>query len=288
MESKDFQLLVALHEDARQSFRALGDRLSLSHGVVHERLKHLERLGILQGFLLSVDPGVLDRDDLIVWFEGDWTLKDAERALAAPDVAWVALKVDGDLTVQLWPRDRPQAVKSLEGAVGANASGQFVAKGRRHPPPSLVDWRIIDALIDDPRMPLKDLVGETRLSPKTVSKHLETLVRNGTISIAPKIGALADSGELVYTCSVFGNVGMNELHGMLEDAFLIKQFDEPPAKYLLCRGRDLNEVTGKTYEIEKFPGVDSVSITLISRFLSRTEFVHSLVRDRIQNLERAR
>ncbi len=275
VDSKDFQLLVALHENARQSYRALGHRVSLSAPAVRERLKRLQSRGILHGYWLSINPSIFDRDDLLVFFRGEWTRQDAAKALTAPDVAWVYWKLDGALTVQVWPRDRSQPIKDLTATLGTRPSGQALAERRSHQPLSSLDWRIIDALVDDPKMPLKDLTESTGLSPKTVRKHLELLVRGETIFIMPRLGALADSGELVYHLAVFGKVGMVELRKLMGDIFLVGEFQEPPAKYLLCRGSDLGDVTTKTRALGKLPEVESVTVTLNREMLVATEFVHS-------------
>lgn len=49
--------------------------------------------------MLSMDPGVFDRDDLLLFFRGDFTRKTVLAALAAPDVSWVAWKLDERMTV---------------------------------------------------------------------------------------------------------------------------------------------------------------------------------------------
>ena len=41
MDAKDFRLLVALHEDARASYRSLGRRVSLTAPAVRDRLARL-------------------------------------------------------------------------------------------------------------------------------------------------------------------------------------------------------------------------------------------------------
>lgn len=288
MDSKDFQLLVALYENARQSYRALARCVSLSAPVVHDRLRRLESRGILQGFMLSIDPSVFDRDDLLLSFRDEFTRRDASKALAAPDVAWVSWKLDGGLTVGIWSRDSTQTTEGLTAALGTRPSGQFLTERRRHLPLSLIDLSIVDVLVDRPRMPLKELVESTGLSPKTVRKHLELLIQGKTIFIEPRLGALADSGELVYQLAVVGRVSMGELRRVLGDTFLVNEMQEPPTKSLLCRGSDLGEVTNKTRAVGKLPGVDSVRMTLNRELLVATQFVHSLVRGQIQDLENAR
>ena len=85
VDSKDFRLLVALHENARQSYRSLGQRVSLSAPAVRDRLKHLEDRGILQGYWFYMDPGAFDREDLMLFYKGDWKREDALKALATDD-----------------------------------------------------------------------------------------------------------------------------------------------------------------------------------------------------------
>lgn len=288
MDSKDFQLLCALHQNARQSYSSLGRRVSLSAPAVRTRLKNLEQRGILQGYFLSVDPSLLGRNELLVLFRGDFTRRDAEKALAVPDVGWVAWKVDGGLTVQVWSKSRTKPSKNLAAAVGAKPSGEALSTPRPHHPLSTLDWRIVDALIDDPRMPLHDLIEVTGLSPKTVRKHLNLMLEREAIYITPHPGAFSDSGELVYTIAVFGKVGLSELRTVLGEAFLINELQWPPAKYMLCLGKDLSDVTSRTHDLEKLQGVDSFEVTLIREMLVAREFLHSLVREQVQIVQRGR
>lgn len=287
MDSKDFHLLVALYENARQSYRALARVVSLSAPVVRDRLRNLESRGVLQGYMLSIDPSVFERDDLILTFRGEFTRQDAVKALAAPDVAWVSWKLDGGLTVGVWSRDRAQTIEGLAAVLGVKPSRQFLTERRWHRPLSMIDLSIIDALIDQPRMSLNELIGSTGLSPKTVRKHLQLLVKGETIFIEPRLGALADSGELVYQLAIAGGVRLSELRSILGDAFLVNEMKEPPTKSLLCRGSNLGEVTNKTRAVEKLAGVESVTLTLNREMLVATKFAHLLVRGQINDSEQA-
>jgi DNA-binding Lrp family transcriptional regulator len=70
VDSKDFQPLVGLYGNARQSYQSLGRRVSLSAPAVRDRLNRLRRKGILQGFMLVIDSSVFERDDLLLFFHG--------------------------------------------------------------------------------------------------------------------------------------------------------------------------------------------------------------------------
>ena len=285
MDSIDFRLLVALHENARQSYRSLGNKVALSAPAVRARLKSLENYGILQGYWLSIDPNVFNREDVLIFFSGEFrTIEDARKAMKVPDVAWTAWKLDGGLTIQAWSKESrsTKTVRDLESVLGRKAAGYAFSDRRiqKHRL-STVDWQIMDSLIDKPKMPFSELVISTGLSPKTVRKHLENLLVNEVMYILPKLGALADSGELVFHLAVCGQVGLADIRKIVGDTFLINQTQDPPLKYLLCRGTDLGEVTVKTNNLRKLSDVESVNVTLNRELIIGTEFIHTLVQENL-------
>jgi len=61
---------------------------------------------------------------------------------------------------------------------------------------------------------------------------------------------------------VDGKVAFSELRRTLGDAVLVNETKDPPMKYLLCRAHDLADVTSRTAQTSKLPGVNSVRVTL--------------------------
>ena len=281
MDRKDFELLAALYVDARRSYRSLGGVVSLSAPAVRDRLKRMANLGILNGYWLWIDSGVFNRDDLLVFYEGEWSRQKAMLALTAPDVAWVAWKVDGGLTIQIWSNNQTQSLEGLSAVLRARPSGQALTPQRNHGALSSIDWQIMDALVDDPKIPLGLLIGVTGLSPKTIRKHLKALFQAEVISVVPRLGGLVGSGELVFHLAVVGPVPIGRLHDTLGDSFLVNSSKEPPLRYLLCRGSDLADVTAKLQEVKKLPGVVSANITLNRELVPGKAFTHSLIREKL-------
>jgi DNA-binding Lrp family transcriptional regulator len=246
VDSLDFQLLVALFGDARQSYQSLGRRLSLSAPVVRNRLEQLKMKGVLQGYMLTINPSVFDRVGFVLSFPGDFKLKSAQAAVAAPDVSWVRLKLDGQMFVGLWTCDEEKSIDHMTKTLGLGPSGRALTPRRSHAPVSITDLSIMDALVDDPKVPFDELVKSTELSPKTVRKHLNTLLKTKTISIEPLLGALTDSGELVYPLVIAGSVSMDEVRMIMGEAEQLHYAVEPPVKDVLCRASSLPEVMSKT------------------------------------------
>ena len=288
MDSIDFQLLVALFGGARQSYPSLGRRLSLSAPAVRSRLERLKMKGVLQGYMLTINPSVFDRVGLVLSFPGDFKLKSAQAAVAAPDVSWVRLKQDGQMFVGLWTCDEEKSIDHMTKILGVGPSGRALTPRRRHPPVSITDLSIMDALVDDPKVLFDELVKSTGLSPKTLRKHLNMLLKTKTISIEPLLGALTDSGELVYPMVIAGRVGMDEVRRIMGEAEQLHYAVDPPVKHVLCRASSLPEVMSKTRVLENVQGVESVTLSLDREMLVSTDLRHSLIREEIRKLEKDR
>jgi DNA-binding Lrp family transcriptional regulator len=287
VDSKDFQLLVALYGNARQSYQSLGRRVSLSAHSVRDRINRLKSKGILQGFMLSIDSSVFDCNDLLLFFDGDFSRKTILKAFAAPDVSWVVWKMDGQMIVRLWTKNEHEATDNLAKISGVRPSVQA------HPPRkqkgmqvSITDLSIMDALVDDPKVSFDEIIKSTRLSPKTVRKHLNRLLETKTISVDPILGALTDSGELIYPLVVAGRVSIDDVRKIMGETAQIRHTLEPPMKYVLCKASSLADLITKTRALENVQGVESVTISLNREMLVSTDLRHSLIREEIRKLKK--
>jgi copper chaperone CopZ len=144
----------------------------------------------------------------------------------------------------------------------------------------------MDALVDKPKVPFGELLKSTGLSPKTARKHLNRLLETKTISIDPLLGALTDSGELIYPLVVDGNVSMDDVRKIMGETTQIRHTLEPPMKYVLCKASSLADLITKTRALENVQGVESVTISLNRETLVSTELRHSLIREEIRKLKK--
>jgi len=104
----------------------------------------------------------------------------------------------------------------------------------------------------------------------------------------PRLGAGSSPGELVYNLAVAGKASMSEIRKVLEDALLVHETRNPPMKYLLCRSIDLGDVNSKTRALNRLQGIESAAVTLNRELVFANEFIHSLVQERIEKLEKIR
>jgi DNA-binding Lrp family transcriptional regulator len=286
VDSKDFQLLVGLYGNARQSYQSLGRRVSLSAPAVRDRLNRLRRKGILQGFMLVIDSSIFDRDDLLLFFHGNFSRKSALAAFAAPEISWVAWKVDGRITLRLWTKNEREATDNITKILGVRPSMRaFTPRKKVRASLSKSDLLIMDALVDEPRVPFGELLKSTGLSPKTLRRRLNLLLDTKTISIDPLLGALTDSGELIYPLVVAGRVSMDEIRRIMGESALTHHTLRPPMKHVLCRTNSLAEVITKTRVLENVQGIKYATISLNREVLVSTDLRHSLIRNEIRKLK---
>jgi DNA-binding Lrp family transcriptional regulator len=288
LDSRDFQLIVALYDNSRQSYQSLGKRVSLSAPAVRDRLNRLKRKGILQGFMLSIDPSIFDRDDLLLIFQGDFSRKTVLSTLSISDVSWVTWKLDGGMTVRLWTKNEQEATDNLAKIIGVRPSGQALTPHKRHNSVSITDLSIMDVLVNDPILSIDEIIKSTGLSPKTVRKHLAHLLETKTISITPLLGALTDSGDLIFPLVVTGRTSIIDIQMIMSEAALVHHTQKPPMKYILCKESSLTDAITKTRELEKIQGVESVTISLNQEMLVSTELRHTLIQEELRKLKRTK
>lgn len=55
----DLRIIKSLQEDSRLSFKKIADKLGISVGTAYNRIRNLEREGVLKGFTILVEPSKL-------------------------------------------------------------------------------------------------------------------------------------------------------------------------------------------------------------------------------------
>jgi DNA-binding Lrp family transcriptional regulator len=237
--------------------------------------------------MLSIDSSVFDCNDLLLFFHDDFSRKTILKAFTAPDVSWVVWKMDGQMIVRLWTKNEREASDNLVKILGVRPSVQALTpRKKRGTPVSIMDLSIMDALVDDPKVSFDEIIKSTRLSPKTVRKHLNRLLETKTISVDPILGALTDSGELIYPLVVAGSVSMDDVRKIMGETAQIRHTLEPPMKYVLCKASSLADLITKTRALENLQGVESVTISLNREMLVSIDFRHSLIREEIRKLKK--
>jgi hypothetical protein len=87
------------------------------------------------------------------------------------------------------------------------------------------------------------------------SRRLNRLLETKTISVDPILGALTDSGELIYPPVVAGRANIDDVRKIMGETAQIRHTLEPPIKYVLCKASSLADLITKTHALENLQGV---------------------------------
>ena len=59
LDARDLDIIAALQDDARATYADVAARVGLSASAVHDRVRKLERQGVIRGYRAMIDPGSL-------------------------------------------------------------------------------------------------------------------------------------------------------------------------------------------------------------------------------------
>jgi Lrp/AsnC family leucine-responsive transcriptional regulator len=104
MDAIDREILISLMENARLSFRQLGERVSLSANATAERVRRLQERGVITGFTAILDPAAAGRTLVAlidVRLSGPGEAERFERLVAGLEPIIEATHVTGRFDYQL-------------------------------------------------------------------------------------------------------------------------------------------------------------------------------------------
>lgn len=114
LDRTDIEILRALQEDARRSFRDLAKRTGVSVPTVSARVATLEKLGVLQGYPAAIDADRLGQTTVFFIVRSQPAKAEAvARALAAMPEVRAAFRARGSRVLAEAVLPRPEQVDGL-------------------------------------------------------------------------------------------------------------------------------------------------------------------------------
>ena len=104
----DLRIINLLQEDSRLSFKKIADKLGIAVGTAYNRIKNLEREGVLKGFTILVEPSKLGFTmTAIVLIQAEGAhLAEVETDIAKTDNVVSVYDVTGDFDIAVVSRFR--------------------------------------------------------------------------------------------------------------------------------------------------------------------------------------
>jgi Lrp/AsnC family leucine-responsive transcriptional regulator len=103
LDTTDFKILEALQDDARQTYTAIGKLLGIAHSTVYDRIKRMERHGIIKKYTALVDTEKAGAKSITaimtVYTDPKVSEKVAQRLCEVPQVVEVYTSLSEELLI---------------------------------------------------------------------------------------------------------------------------------------------------------------------------------------------
>lgn len=128
LDAVDSQIIRALEEDSRVSLRKLAHKLALTPNILHNRIKSLEKEGIIKGYVPIVDAtkmGYAVTAIIMIQVEGEHTLE-IENEIAKESNVLSVYDITGEYDAVVFAKFRDNA--SLNGFLKKLLSERFIKR----------------------------------------------------------------------------------------------------------------------------------------------------------------
>ncbi|MHA1712491.1 MAG: Lrp/AsnC family transcriptional regulator [Candidatus Ranarchaeia archaeon] len=103
LDEKDLQILEMLQKNAQVTYQELADHIKVSRATIHNRIKDLEKRGIIKRYIPLLDPSKLGLDitALILVQVSGGKLVEVEKKIAKHPNVTLVLDITGEFDVAL-------------------------------------------------------------------------------------------------------------------------------------------------------------------------------------------
>jgi DNA-binding Lrp family transcriptional regulator len=292
VDERDCRILMAIMRAPFDSMEAIGRSIGTSGTAAKARLDRMRAAGIYQGLVCGPTGRALGRTERLVVFGHGPSEVDLEALARVDEVAWAALSFPPASVAMLY-REAPDAPlpPALANAAGRAPDAVIVRDdphGHERGPLSPLDWRVIDALMEDPRASLRDLAEAAKLSPRTVRERRDALVSSGNLMAFPNVDATREEGVILYSASLTLDRA-DALRGLrLANAHRVATHQHPPGAHFLGYVRTYAEAHVVEEKLRATPGVSAVTFSIPQGTVVALERLRGWTRAQLQFWETAR
>jgi len=198
MDRQDITLSLILLANSRTTLRTIAQQLNISVNAVHKRIRALEGQKVIRKFTAKVSHFAAGNIPIQLYgHTGSEVSQETVKVLGNEEhTYWVALAGGNHLYIGAYLKDIGELDRYVSfisqnsgmsdptvgiiGFVGQPMTPQPLAQ----PTLSDIDYRIIFSLRNDSRRPMTEVAQELGLSAKTVQKHLDRMVAEGSIELS--------------------------------------------------------------------------------------------------------
>jgi DNA-binding Lrp family transcriptional regulator len=201
LDELDKKILTDLQDNCRISYQELSRKYGISANAIRRRILNLEESGVISGYSIALSPVMTGTDSLFSLLTTDGSRDEVEMVDAigaSRNVLAAAAYSDGIYALVAeynGPEELQQLgtfLRTLEGVEKAELH-TFIRRWGSEMKLTKTHLRVLEPLLDDPRLPIVDIAKKTGLTARRVRRLIRDLEEGEALRFValPELGAAA-------------------------------------------------------------------------------------------------
>lgn len=290
LDKLDMQILSRLLNNCRESDRQIGRELNVSGGAVRSRIQKMAGVGIIEDFVLKIEPQVLGYGVFYIAVAGRDINALIPQIELVGDLFVIVPCVGGISVCGIVVRDnieqKMELAKSLMKEVKVLTSFDAISE---YDVSNLTrtDLEIIAVLMKDPRMSIEKISKASRLSTKTVARTIDKIQKDQFMQFTLVYEPTKLEGYIPYAIltQVQGGIDnmLKRLRSKFSAAFLQTPFLTKDQIVLFMYSDNIFKLDDMIQMIREIEGVGSAELFIPKKIV----FPQKWINDSIKSLQKS-
>jgi DNA-binding Lrp family transcriptional regulator len=282
------------------SYNSLGIDLGLTAKSVKARVKKMESSGVIDNFIVKVNPQVLGYSKfcLLVLRSNNKTNDEnyiRNNLSLLGDILYTGQVLGNISTFKLALRkEAEEKIELLTNMIGKDRLIQtqtsvFPSVREKI---TFVDFKIIRCILDNPRMEISEIAEKISFSSKTVARRLEKMIEDHVLDFTLQFNFTAIRGYIVSVVSAtieksyYAKV-LEKTYEELGDSFCIysPMLSQQDVIYWLYFSKDVFALDSIVKRIESYPGVEKTDVYIPISIKYHTEVIMKEIEKKLLSRE---
>ncbi len=299
LDELDRNILTDLERNCRVSYQELSRKYGISANAIRRRILNLEESGVISGYSIALAPAMTGTDSLFGLLSTDGTRDEVEMvdAIGASRYVLAAAAYSDGIYALVAEYSGPEELHELGSflrnldSVESAELHTFIRFWGKKMKLTKTHLRILEPLLDDPRMPVVDIAQKTGLTARRVRRLIRELEEGGALrfSALPELGAATSLPYIVRILWDEKTATYETITEWLQKDYALKHWEtyisaNEPVIFSLLVADDITDLTETVRSIRQNKHVSSVKVLIggYHKYFSsyRHQKLVKMVRDR--------
>jgi DNA-binding Lrp family transcriptional regulator len=300
LDDIDLKILNSLGRNGRLSYRNIAYAIGLTTKSVKVRVDKMISGNVIEKFIALVNPSILGYNTICTFAIRKNKLSNEliDRIRLVGDIQYQFTVLGGAVGFSIAVREGSEEkiellLKSLQHAI----LGVTIRNSSSHPDVSkslrVTDYHIIKQLVLNPRIEISEIGKKISVSPKTVRRRLERILKYRILEFTILPNPYAMKGQIVFFLEVKIEKGeyrilVEKIYGALHNNLVLSSMhhDQEDTIGLILASEDVFKIEQIRSQVESFEQVKEANIFLPITITYNQELIVKAIEQKIMKLDK--